>query len=336
MDDDCSSDEDLPVGLTPLKLEKTPSENDIVWVKWKKWPHLPALVRKVYKKKKRVTCAVFFPTGFEEDFTLSYGNQGAVIPYCDPKKDEILESAKDLSSVDRTFFRACLAEAQNYMTKEALKGLRKPEPLKENITQEEEPEDIKDDNCEEENEEKITPCRKRRKMSDCIVTKVENNGLSKQGQERVEKRKLKTRPLIDFLISDTTKDFLEKIFNGTTKSELHDKFLTGTIRERAKMKHRGFGPIDDDEQIELLLSTYLTWIKQINKNIHLDDVNYVFDVWVPEAVVFAFKKVNGYSRKRAWERFDIGKYRLKRFECKEIDGKGVRFIVSRRETHQNQ
>ncbi|XP_060558348.1 myb-like protein X, partial [Ruditapes philippinarum] len=94
----------------------------------------------------------------------------------------------------------------------------------------------------------------------------------------VEKRKLKTRPMIDFLISDTTK----KIFNGTTKSELHDKFLTGTIRERAKMKHRGFGLIDDDEQIEFLLSTYLTWIKQINKNIHLDDVNYVFDVWVPE------------------------------------------------------
>jgi hypothetical protein len=46
-------------------------------------------------------------------------------------------------------------------------------------------------------------------------------------------------------------DFLEKIYNGTTKSELHDKFLTGTIRERAKMKHRGFGPIDDDEQVNI-------------------------------------------------------------------------------------
>jgi hypothetical protein len=46
-------------------------------------------------------------------------------------------------------------------------------------------------------------------------------------------------------------DFLEKIFNGTTKSELHDTFLTGTIRERVKMKHRGFGPIDDDEQVNI-------------------------------------------------------------------------------------
>ncbi|XP_045156812.2 uncharacterized protein LOC123523190 [Mercenaria mercenaria] len=313
MDDECSSDEDLPVGLTPLKIEKTFNENDIVWVKWKKWPHLPALVKKVYKKKRRITCAVFGPNGFEEDFTMGYGNPGAVIPYCDPKKDQILEEAEKLCKDDKVFFKGSCTHAENFLTKEALKGLESTGVFKENVHHE--------DNEVENghgNEEQLTQCRKKRKLSekhtdsDCTITKVEgkNDGLSKQGQQRIERMSKKTKPLTDFLVSDTTKEYLQSIYNGNIHSDLHDRFLSGTVRERAKMKHRGFGPIDDDDQIELLLNTYLNLLKEINKK-NIDEINYVFDVWVPEGVVFALKKMKGYSWKRAWEQFNKGVRRTK-------------------------
>lgn len=306
--EDSSDDEDLPVGLTPLKIEKSFSENDIVWVRWKQWPYLPSLVKKVYKGKKRLTLAVFCPTGFEEDFTMGYGNRDVVIPYCDSRRDRIMAEAEELNKTDREYFNASLAQAENFITKEALKHLEKTALVKENLEDENEREPDK-------SKEQGSTSRKKRKLLDSTdynhrTAKVQKNGHAKRVVNRIEKQSEKTRPLTNFLVSEKTKDHLRKIFFGDIPSELHDRFLSCSIRERAKMKHRGFGPIDDDEQIELLLSTYLTWLQEINnKPIH--EVNYIFDVWVPEAVVFALKTLKGYSKKRAWEQFDKGVRRNK-------------------------
>ena len=44
-------------------------------------------------------------------------------------------------------------------------------------------------------------------------------------------------------------NYLQGLFLEKTKSELHTIFQTGTVKEKAKIKHQGFGPIDDEDQV---------------------------------------------------------------------------------------
>ena len=44
-------------------------------------------------------------------------------------------------------------------------------------------------------------------------------------------------------------EYLQNIFLEKRKSERHKTFLTGTVKDKAKLKHQGYGPIDDDNQV---------------------------------------------------------------------------------------
>ena len=47
-------------------------------------------------------------------------------------------------------------------------------------------------------------------------------------------------------------EYLFKIFKKEVKSELHQVIIGGTVKERRNIKHQGFGPIDDEEQVHFL------------------------------------------------------------------------------------
>ena len=44
-------------------------------------------------------------------------------------------------------------------------------------------------------------------------------------------------------------NYLQGLFTEKTKRELHTIFMTGTVKEKAKIKHQGFGPIDEEDQV---------------------------------------------------------------------------------------
>lgn len=322
---DSDSDEDLPVGITPLKKDQKFSENDIVWVKWKTCITLPARVTHVYPKKRRLTYIVFVTN---EHFTAGYQN---VILFCDPEKDKIMEAAATLKEEDRKFFNKCLDEAENYIAAQALKALpeqQKPpeveaaaeqtEPSEGRATAsgplETEPENMKKERSAGIRKKLNEDVAERRKLDKkkVIVTRYEKGKftLSKRGQLRLQKMAEKNKSLVDFLISEETKIFLASVYRRELHSDLHEAYVNGTVRDRAKLKHKGFGPLDDETQIELVLNTYLEWLMKLSQT-KLPEVDYVFDVWIPEAIVHALQKKKCYSKKKAWEQFNKGVRRTK-------------------------
>ncbi|XP_062599392.1 uncharacterized protein LOC134260880 [Saccostrea cucullata] len=58
----------------------------------------------------------------------------------------------------------------------------------------------------------------------------------------------------------------------------------------------------------------LAWYKQETKvaSDEFPDWNYVLDVWIPEAIVYAIIRLKKYTRKKAWQRFEKGVYITKK------------------------
>lgn len=321
--DECDdSDDDLPEYLTPIKIEKYFQKKDIVWVKWKKGPYLPAMVKNVYKKKKRMTCLIFAPEDKpEKPFPVST-TSGKVWSYFDKdKKEEILKESENLKPEDSKYFKECMTRVDTYLTKKAL-GQIKDEDDFAFVNQEDYSDGELVDN-DTEAEDKLTegtaevdPEMQTNKSGILREKKKDKRAvrhceLSKKGQIRKEKIRRKTQKFVDFLLSSPCKEYLQSLFLEKTTSERHKIFLSGSVKEKAKLKHQGYGPIDDEDQIMTVLTTFSGWLKEVNKNRCLNDHAYIMDVWAPEAIVFAYQKYFTYTRKRAWELFFKGPRRTK-------------------------
>lgn len=316
MCDSEESDEELPVGLTPIKIEKTFQEKDIVWVKWKPWPYLPAMVKKVYKKKKRVTCLIFRqPDKQEKPLSLStVGNR--VWSYFDSdKKEEILKASEHLEPNMKTLFKECIANVDDFLTKKALGQIEDDLSFfnQDDFSGEEMMDSEGDEILTEDSSQQIeTDTAETEDNNSVIITSITGpHGLSKKGEIRKEKVREKTQKLTDFLQSAACKEYLQGLFLEKTKSERHTTFVNGTVKEKYGLKHQGYGPIDDESQIMTLLMTYYEWLQEVNKSPYLNVNDYIMDVWVPEAIVFAYQKYFTYSKKKAWEMFFKGPRRTK-------------------------
>ncbi|WAR27616.1 hypothetical protein MAR_013320 [Mya arenaria] len=133
--------------------------------------------------------------------------------------------------------------------------------------------------------------------------------LSKKGQKRLQKIKEKNETLVQFLLSKEVKAYLLKIMQGKPASNLHTISTGMSQRARRAIKHSGFGPIDDDEQIDRVVEGYIGYIQELKLDT-MKHIDYVFDVWVPEAIMMFYKK-KGYSKAKAEEMFNKGVTRTK-------------------------
>ncbi|WAR12703.1 hypothetical protein MAR_026883 [Mya arenaria] len=133
--------------------------------------------------------------------------------------------------------------------------------------------------------------------------------LSKKGQKRLQKIKEKNETLVQFLLSKEVKAYLLKIMQGKPASNLHAISTGMSQRARRAIKHSGFGPIDDDEQIDRVVEGYIGYIQELKLDT-MKHIDYVFDVWVPEAIMMFYKK-KGYSKAKAEEMFNKGVTRTK-------------------------
>lgn len=106
--------------------------------------------------------------------------------------------------------------------------------------------------------------------------------------------------------------------------------MDGSLKKRESIKYQGFGPIDAEHQIDLLVQTFSDWLKGLPLP-SFEIIGYVFDVWVPEAIVYGLKKLKGYSKSRAWEMFHKGVRSTKeelQLVMKEFDAKFQRKNVT--------
>ncbi|KAH3730113.1 uncharacterized protein LOC127852240 [Dreissena polymorpha] len=134
--------------------------------------------------------------------------------------------------------------------------------------------------------------------------------LSKKGKERQRRIREKNDVVVRFLTSAEMKRHLTKILSSKEPSTMHDEYKKATPRERSVMQQRGFGPLDDEDQIETVLNTYVDWVRKMGLE-PVNYVNYFFAVWIPEAIVYYFRKQKRYSRPKALEMFYKGYRRTK-------------------------
>lgn len=246
-----------------------------------------------------------------------------VVPYYHKRKEKFEKAGSQLPSKEKADFLASLSQVEDYLMKKGLDKLADDlsffrddghvyivSDSSQEVGAKSEASDEEEDKEEKQNKSAAisspfpskgstpshTPKRGRKKSD-----KTEDWELSKRGQISLEKRNEKSQQLCNYLVSEECKQYLIKIFNKEVPSDLHNTFMDGSLKKRESIKYQGFGPIDAEHQIDLLVQTFSDWLKGLPLP-SFEIIGYVFDVWVPEAIVFGLKK-KGYSKSKAWEMF---------------------------------
>ncbi|KAK3601191.1 hypothetical protein CHS0354_004391 [Potamilus streckersoni] len=299
---DVDSDEDLPVGLSPLPLGNPVSEKDVIWLRWKNCPYWPAVVKKIYKKQGRMSVIFIKPNRKGEQLTIS-NKSHRVVPFNNPQKEDFMKVGMSLHTEQKAEFMQSVELADHYLTKRALGTLDNDLSF---ILACESPDVDVDDPVQMVDipfiKEKVAESEEENNRQTTVALKT----LSKKGLRRRVKIIKKNQKLVDAILSEDCKAYLLDILHEKKKSLLHTIYKSGTSKQRAKIKNQSFGPLDEETQMDSIIFTMNKWLKDSQMFNGIDTTSYVFDVWVPEAVVFGLKKLHSYSTKKAWEMFGKG------------------------------
>lgn len=319
-DTSSDSDTELPEGLSPIIVsrgEQLIHEKDIIWLRVGKLPVWPAYVRKIYKKKKRIhKLSVVFIEGCDQlpkRYRVTYKPK-TMVPFFDKQKQKFMEEGETLSDPQsKVKFKESCEKAESYLHQKALSTLNKAEFSFFNF--------INSDDEEEEGSdcsEVIPPVAPDSTILSDVEERLSDNedvniyngcdeGISSQGPSAREMKRLmkmtaKQENLVNFIKTDEMKNYLFDIFYKKKKSERHQKYFYGSVKEQNSLKYAGFGPIYSEEQEEEIVECTKDWLFEIPSD-KRPPITYILDVWIPEAVVYAMIKVKKYCRKKAWEQF---------------------------------
>lgn len=98
--------------------------------------------------------------------------------------------------------------------------------------------------------------------------------------------------------------YLKSIFQGRSSSERHKIFMRGSWSDRNTLKFSsGVGPLDDKQVhvVYKILSGYL--LKIAPKGTIDNPSSYIFDVLLPEAIIFALENIHGLKKPEAEKAF---------------------------------
>ncbi|XP_046336530.2 uncharacterized protein LOC124118461 isoform X2 [Haliotis rufescens] len=324
------SDDELPEGLSPSIVDTSslPTVRDVVWVKYRQCPFWPAVVRRIQDSKgkkgpKKIQVQFLGNTGhFRENFYVTY-RRDRVFPLDHVKRKEFEDAGQTSADFDqRKRFMSSLQEVETYLNRKAL-GLLPPNK-EGSFFDEDYNSDTSDSITEGESSQSqsnvpVNGPEEGSKLATPPVQVVKKSmGRQAHGLQVLsvmkERRKKKNKVLLDFIISEEMKEYLLGIYSGTKKSERHTKYRS-SVRERDKLRHSGFGPIADEEQQDEITYKFVEWYK--DHACPSADIDYILDVWIPEAVVYSMIKRRSYGRSRAWEAFNKG-CRLFKMEQRQI------------------
>ncbi|XP_046583869.1 uncharacterized protein LOC124291011 [Haliotis rubra] len=324
------SDDELPEGLSPSVVDTSslPKVKDVVWVKYRQCPFWPAVVRRIQdsrgkKSPKKIQVQFLGNTGhFRENFYVTY-KRDRVFPLDHVKRKEFEDMGLMSENLDlQKRFKSSLQEVETYLNRKAL-GLLPPSK-ESSFFDEDYDSDTNDSMAEEDHgqSQSNVPVNSPEEGSKLATPPVQvvKKSMGKQAHGlqvlnvMKERRKKKNKVLLDFIISEEMKEYLLAIYKGTKKSERHTQYHS-SVRERDKLRHSGFGPIADEEQQDEITYKFVEWYKDYA--CPSADIDYILDVWIPEAVVYSMIKRRSYGRSRAWEAFSKG-CRLFKMEQRQI------------------
>ncbi|XP_076103503.1 uncharacterized protein LOC143072465 isoform X2 [Mytilus galloprovincialis] len=320
-DSSSDSDTDLPEGLSPITGAEYPiAEKDIVWLIWLKFPAWPAFVRRVYRKKRRIhKLSLTFIEGctkMPNRLRVTYRCK-TVVPFIDKQKQKFIDQGES-SIYDpemRRKFREACEKAESFLHQRALSSLNKEEFSFFSRESDDEEEIDSDTNMQINSGPNSSDTENRLSDTEDVLSSSPSpnyNSLEPSAKEiaRIRKMTEKQSKLVEFVKSEEMKNYLLDIFYERRKSELHQKFIHGTVKEKNSLRYAGFGPIYNEEQEEEIVEILKDWLYELPKK-DIPDISYVLDVWIPEAIVYALIKTKSYGRTKAKEQFYKGVYMTK-------------------------
>ncbi|XP_014665846.1 PREDICTED: PWWP domain-containing protein MUM1-like isoform X3 [Priapulus caudatus] len=278
---------DMLLGTSPAAARSQYSESDIVWAKYRDHPLWPAVVRKCYHKKVSILFITTPQSESRRGMKMSLKN---LWPFgC--------ERHGEFKYADECFTRSSNPAAAT--TDTITLSDNSPAPSGSGNFRSRSPSPagcggITEKQCDE------------RVRQPLLTWQDDHEGDSPQltaaTMRRISRRNDLNETFIRFIKSDEMKEYLRKIAEGTIVSKRHKNFCGPSARLKNGLKHcTGLGPFTDSDQIDDLLK-YLT---DLHKRLFGDTlttcVDYVFEVWLPEAIIYCMRKKRKMSTARAEE-----------------------------------
>ncbi|RWS02985.1 uncharacterized protein B4U79_10460 [Dinothrombium tinctorium] len=116
-----------------------------------------------------------------------------------------------------------------------------------------------------------------------------------------ERRRISNSKLLQCIKDGKIENHLLGVYRETIPSERHTKFKSGSDADKSQLKDvPWFGPIDDEDQQEEIYDYCSQLFKSNFKpDGSFDTVAYLFEVWVPEAIVKAISRIRRIELKDA-------------------------------------
>lgn len=309
---DTDSDDELPLlNIKHTPDNKTVSANQLVWVKFKGWPHWPAVVKKAFRKR----CSIIFFEGSlvtkkPRRFNVSSKN---VFSFGCESHQKFLTNGE--ASGHAEDFKKSYQQAktflfqQDYMTVEQfLNGHENSYVLKYNSTS-------RDRNCSPNLDHDLNITNQVKRIEDeelpsTSTTSDLPNELS-QSEDTDEspppvsrQQRISNNKILRCIRSKKVKAHLIQIAKGKKYSERHCKFHSTKASARNSLKRvSGFGELADEKQHEELVALLISYHKELFGETLVAAVDYVFDVWLPEAMIYAVGKVKKLSPEEAQKEY---------------------------------
>ncbi|XP_067131259.1 putative leucine-rich repeat-containing protein DDB_G0290503 [Centruroides vittatus] len=329
LDKEENSDSDLddlpPAFDTPSKKKFGFTDDDVVWVEWKNL-HWPALVRKIYMKQKKASIMfIDSPSSKKPGIRVPIKK---ISTFDNAERNKKFLSAGRVTSHADTLVKA-VQKAEDFLRKRCL-GV--------NITAaqffgnlDDIPDYISDvgsstgtpsEPDSSARERHLSEVSSSRSISPALRLTQEEQakdteslpGESNEGSDpealarRKERRKHQNAKLLQCIKAGKIETHLLGVYRSTIPSERHKLFHSNVASERNKLKHVSwFGPIDDEEQQEEIYDYCLQLFKSsCEYKDTFDVVAYMFEVWVPEAIVRAIARVRRVKMNQAENIFSRG------------------------------
>ncbi|PVD20093.1 hypothetical protein C0Q70_20587 [Pomacea canaliculata] len=314
-----------------LLSKALPQKGDPVWVKHRNYNFWPCLVLSSNHKTKKINVLFLDQTNginvrLGERIYLKY-NRKKVLPYNHQNKKQFEAEGSSLTGPLQKSFQAAILNMEDYLTKRALGHITPYHHFfgdtsasssglvgdsMSNVTHGNEGSLSETNDKQEENRplnctaDTTTPANKCRNPT---------RKRTLTPDERRERRKKTNEPLVDYICAEDMKDYLFKIWKRHIPSERHEKFFKGQ-KERRELQETSFGPIDDDDQLDKIIENLGQWWQEASGET-IPNTDYLFGVWLPEAIVKGLCKFKKVGMTKAWEYFRQG-IKLSKVERKEI------------------
>lgn len=261
------SEDELPEAFSPSPECIDFHSGDVVWAKYKRqyWP--AQIGRVTVTKKHRLYYIRFLP---KQDSRCMKINKNNIIPFTDTYEHHKNQKIND---TEQDEFKEALKVAEDILVRKASK--------KDDVLF---PEDCSND-CLFTISKFQEPCESNDTEERIKTETGERGTLTTPERRRSQRKGISVSKYNEIIIEfHRCKSRLVKIFHGKVPCERHRKFY-GTVAEKDSLKYlSGFGPIQNDEICEKILQILNTWYEEVQKP--LIQPNYVYDVWLPEAIIF--------------------------------------------------